>query len=64
MLSLLMVQGSGPPGGWGVGYKGRLAGLQPLALRSLREARAGAAAVWSLSRLGKAAYPSHYVSST
>lgn len=26
MLSLLMVQGSGPPGGQGVGYKGRLAG--------------------------------------
>lgn len=39
-------------GGGGVTKAGWL-GMQPLALRSLREARA--AAVWSLSRLGKAA---------
>lgn len=54
MLSLLMVQGSGPPDGLGgLVTKAVWLGMQPLALRSLREVRA--AAVQSLSGLG--AYP-------
>lgn len=61
MLSLLMVQGSGPPRGRG-GYKGRLAGN---AAAGSEEPKGGTScSCVVLVKAGQSSYPSHCVSST
>lgn len=64
MLSLLMVQGSGPPGGRGGGgcYKGRLAGN---AAAGSEEPKGGTScSCVVLVKAGQSSYLSHCVSST